>query len=236
MNPQDFIPQNQKDLIGASSKICSGALNRIAELKEEKGSRLKIVFRGTPGNGKTSLINIVGSALATHSCDVESLNGRNVTIDKVRDWQTASHYSSLTGGWTVKIINEMDLMPVAAQELMLTYLDELPARFAVIGSSNADCSTLTERFETRFQIVPVESPDAKTIATWLMQKWELPRKAARHISELAEGNVRKACLDAGTFLSFGTLPIKVEKKVAVVTTGSEAALKAWETRRAQAAQ
>lgn len=236
MNPQDFIPQNAKDLIGCSSRICTSVVTRVAELKEQRDARLKLVFRGAPGNGKTSLLNILGAALATVACDIESLNGRNVTIELVREWQRNSHYSSMSGGWTIKLINEMDLMPVAAQELMLTYLDELPARFAVIGSSNADCSTLSERFETRFQVVNVDSPDKTEIAKWLIQKWELPRKAAKHIAELAEGNVRKACLDAGTFLSFGTLPIKVEKKIEPVTAGSEAARKAWETRRAQAAQ
>lgn len=138
----------------------------------------------------------------------------------------------MSGGWKIKVINEMDLIPLAAQELMLSYLDELPARTAILGTSNADCATLSERFETRFQLIKIEKPSESDIAKCLVHKWELPRKAAKQIALVCEGNVRQAFLDAGTFLMCGTLPEKREKKVEVVTAGSEAAKKAWETRRA----
>jgi replication-associated recombination protein RarA len=233
MNPQDFIPRNAKELIGTASRFCGSLLEHVATLKDKKDGKLKLVFRGEPGCGKTSLVDILAESLAIDKFDIERINGKNVTIDVIRDWQKNACYASMSGGWKIKLINEMDLIPQAAQELMLSYLDELPARTAIIGTSNADCGTLTERFETRFQIIKIEKPTISEVAKCLVHKWELPRKAANHIATVSDGNVRQAFLDAGTFLMCGALPEKREKVQEVVCSArSEAAKKAWETMRA----
>lgn len=232
-SPDQFIPAAPADFIGGAARLAAATLKQIARLKDSPDQTLKLCFYGAPGCGKTSLVNLAARALAANRFDIDEVNGRDLTIDRVRDWMQGAAYGSLFGGWRVKIINEMDLVPLAAQDLLLTYLDTLPAGVAVFGTSNEDRATLSQRFCSRFQQVKVASPDQDELAAWLRQRWGIAKKAAAWIALTACGNVREACLQATAFLHYGYLP--EEKKAAapaVCASRSEAAKRAWETMRA----
>jgi hypothetical protein len=179
---------------------------------------------------------MIAETLASHPLEIERTNGRNVTIEVVREWQMQSAYRSLFGGWTIKIINELDLVPMAAQELMLSYLDELRPRTAIIGTSNEDTGTLSERFKSRFQLAKVSPPDQSDLSRWLVKRWKLPRSAADWIALSSCGNVREALLQTASFLQFGILPEEKknarESKSAKCASRIAAANKYWEDVRA----
>jgi hypothetical protein len=167
---------------------------------------------------------------------VEKINGRNLTIEVVRAWQQSSCYGSLFGGWKVKLIEEADLVPQLAQDVMLTHLDELPERNAIIGSSNLDVTTLTERFQTRFELVQVDGPDADQLADWLVRRWKVPRASANFIAAGSCGNVRAALLDANNYRTFGQVRRRPKAPTIVVDPAkSEAAKRAWTTMRGRSA-
>jgi replication-associated recombination protein RarA len=233
INPSEFRPQSPKELIGKAGQIATAILAHVTGLKHKTDSRLKMLIYGDAGNGKSAIADMIAITLASDKFDIETINGRDLTIEVVREWIERAPYGSMFGGWTIKRIEEIDLTPIAAQELMLTYLDQLFPKRAIIATSNANISNLTDRFQSRFQCVKIPVPSAKLIAAWLNRKFSVKVTAAKQIAEACAGNVRRACLDASNFINFGTLPEKFVQQKVVCSARSAAALKAWDTMRAK---
>jgi len=230
-NPAEFRPQSPKELIGQAGTIATAILSHVTSIKHSAHERLKLMLFGEPGIGKSEIANMAAKILAVEKFDIELVNGRDLTIEVIREWMDRACYASMWGGWKIKIVEEADLTPLAAQELMLTYLDKLPSRTAIIATSNADIGTLSARFQSRFQSVKIPVPTSAQISRWLTSRFEVGASAARFIAETCCGNVRRACLDAGSFLSFGVLPEKIEVKQPICSARSAAAHKAWATMR-----
>lgn len=208
-NPSDFVPRTPKDLLGKASELATAVLAAATHAKHLDHSIFKVMFHGAPGTGKTTIANMLAAVFANERLDIESLNGRNLTIEVVRDWQKNNCYASMFGGWKVKIINECDLVPVAAQDLMLTYLDELSPRTAVIGTSNESVTMLSDRFKSRFQCIRVPAPSQSEIAAWLKGKFAVAKQGAEWIAASCCGNVRQALLDSASLAMTGSLPESV---------------------------
>jgi replication-associated recombination protein RarA len=189
-------------LIGEARKIGEAISKQIRRVNGA-ASTFKFLLHGQPGVGKTSLAKMIAREIVADKIDIETINGRNLDSETVREWQRNAAYGSLFGGWKVKLVNEADLIPAAAQDLMLTYLDDLPPQNAVIATSNQNVTALTERFQTRFRLVKVPGPNCDELARWLIEKWRLPKETADFISLGACGNVRLALLDAADFHTFG---------------------------------
>jgi len=221
--PNEFKPKSPEDLLGPAGALAVAVMAHTMRVKPTSDGHLKVCFYGPPGTGKTTIANMIAEALANNRMDIESLNGRNVTIELVRDWQKHSAYASMFGGWTVKVINELDLVPMAAQELMLSFMDELRPRVAIIGTSNEQTNTLSERFKSRFQLVKVPAVNGSAIKSWLVKKWHVSETAASWISVACCGNVREALLQAGSYLQFGILPEKSKPVKSYTIPGAKCA-------------
>jgi DNA polymerase III delta prime subunit len=222
MSPDDYKPTKPCELIGPARAI---ARDLLADA--EKISRL--LLYGPPGVGKSRVAWMMAQKIS-QSFDIEKVNGRNVSVDLVREWQRNGAYGSLFGGFKVKLIEETDLIAQVAQDVMLTYLDDLPQRNCVIGTSNTDLATLTERFQTRFRLVKVNGPDSDLLRRWLITRWRLPKHSASFIALAATGNVRAALLDAGKFQTHGTTEHRpVQPTVMKDPKAVASAQKAWVT-------
>jgi hypothetical protein len=169
--------------------------------------------------------------LAKHRIDVDKVNGRLITIDMVRDWQRHNCYGSLFGGWKVKHIEEVDLVAQISQDVMLTYLDELPHDQAVIGTSNLSLESLTERFQTRFQLIHLHGPTNEELAEWLNVRWKVPKITSEFIALGSGANVREALLAAQGFQMFGKAELPPRPTTTIDPARSAAARKAWDTMR-----
>jgi hypothetical protein len=76
---------------------------------------------------------------------------------------------------------------------MLTYLDDLPAHNAVIGTSNLSLETLTERFQTRFQLIHLHGPSDDELARWLVKRWKVPKQTAEFMPSAPAETFGKRC-------------------------------------------
>ena len=154
---------------------------------------------GPPGTGKTKLASMMASQLAEGSINIESLNGRNLMIDHVRNWQDSGRFiRPLFGKFDVKIVNELDAVPAESRDLLLTYFDEIPNGTVFIGTSNY-VEKFEERFKSRLQRLPVDVPSSEQISA-LLRRWQLPESKIKKIVAESNGNVRDALLGAQTFL------------------------------------
>jgi replication-associated recombination protein RarA len=197
-NPSSFKPVTSAEFIGPARRLAQILENKAAQCLAD-GQPVKFLFHGSPGIGKTQLADMFAGLVSGHATQIESINGRNVTVETIRRWMEASHYLPLYGGYTVRIINELDTLNPVAQDAALTFLDEMPRQTAFIGTSNSQLSQLSERFQTRMQAFSLKAPATDDLNSFLAQ-WKLTAQQISQIAVGCSGNVRAALLDAQTFL------------------------------------
>jgi replication-associated recombination protein RarA len=193
--PTCFIPSCPADFVGQAGKVAEVLMRKAERLRTNPDQPLKLLVSGAPGIGKTSLVNLIARTLATHPAAIEDVNGREVGLDLVREWTRSLAYGSFFGSWSVKVVNELDRCSKDAQDMLLTYLDRMKPGHAFLGTTNLDLGSLTERFQTRFQSVHLQSPENEILAAFLARRWGAPIAITRQIAEGAKGNVRAAMAD-----------------------------------------
>ena len=193
--PSCFVPSCPADFVGQAGKVAEVMLRKAEALKANPDRPFKLLVSGAPGIGKTSLVNLIARALVTHPAAIEDVNGREVSLDLVREWLRGLPYRRLFGGWTVKVVNEFDRCSRDAQDLLLTVLDRMPPGHAFLATTNLDIGNLTERLQTRFLPVRLQPPETESLAAFLARRWGVPIATTRMIAAGAAGNVRAAMAD-----------------------------------------
>ncbi len=193
--PTCFVPSCPADFVGQAGKVAEVLLRKAERLRTNPDQPLKLLIFGAPGIGKTSLVNLIARTLASHPAAIEDVNGREVGLDLAREWTRSLAYASMFGSWSIKVVNELDRCSKDAQDMLLTYLDRMRPGHAFLGTTNLDLSSLTERFQTRFQSVRLQPPDNEALAAFLARRWGAPIGITRQIAEGAKGNVRAAMAD-----------------------------------------
>ena len=199
-SPMNWRPQTAEDLIGQAGLVARAQCRKAERLTAEAATTMKLLLYGPPGVGKTSVVELVALQLAGTPLAIEDYNGREVTVDVVRQWMTQLPYGSLFGAWSVKVVNELDRCSREAQDLLLTYLDRLPPGRAFLGTSNLQLDLLTERFQTRFQAIKLLPPTTEELAAFLVARWSVPAATATQIAVGSGGCVRAALADLESWL------------------------------------
>ncbi|HEX8312332.1 MAG TPA: AAA family ATPase [Chthoniobacteraceae bacterium] len=201
MLPTEFRPTRFADLIGPAGTVGRVIAAKVARLKAAPGNAsYKAVFYGPPGTGKTQLAQITALALSDDRLAIEEISGLQVNIEVVKQWIHGSGMGGLFGDWQIKVVHEMDRIPPAAQDLLLQYLDLLPAKCGFIGTSNLAIDALQERFQTRLQTWKILGPTSDEIAGLLRTRWPVDAATANTIGCGCGGNVRAALLDLESHL------------------------------------
>lgn len=198
--PTCFVPSCPADFVGQAGKVAEVLLRKAERLRASPDQPLKLLISGSPGIGKTSLVNLVARTLASHPTAIEDVNGKEVGLELARDWTRSLVYGSLFGSWSVKVVNELDRCSKDAQDMLLTYLDRMKPGHAFLGTTNIDIGSLTERFQTRFQSVRLQPPENEVLAAFLARRWATPIATTRMIAAGATGNVRAAMADLEMWL------------------------------------
>jgi replication-associated recombination protein RarA len=199
-SPMNWRPRLAEDLIGQAKRVALAQVGKAKRLSADPSATMKLLLYGPPGVGKTSVVELVALQLAGTPLSIEDYNGREVTVDLVREWMKQLPYGSLFGAWTVKIVNELDRCSREAQDLLLTYLDRLPPGRAFLGTSNLQLDLLTERFQTRFQAIKLTPPTTEELASFLSAHWPVPAATASQIAVGSGGCVRAALADLESYL------------------------------------
>lgn len=198
-SPMNWRPRTAEDLIGQAKRVALAQVSKAKRLASDPSATMKLLLYGPPGVGKTSVVELVALQLAGPLA-IEDYNGREVTVDLVRDWMRQLPYGSLFSSWSVKIVNELDRCSREAQDLLLTYLDRLPPGRAFLGTSNLQLDLLTERFQTRFQAIKLLPPTTEELAAFLSAHWAVPSVTANQIAVGSGGCVRAALADLESYL------------------------------------
>jgi MoxR-like ATPase len=196
-----------EELIGPANRVGLAMQRKCSRaLTGEDVDALKIFFIGPPGTGKTNLAELMASHLATgtphmtnleQQPNVEVYNGANVSVDKVREWQRDFYHQTIFGDWRIILIDEIDKMPAQAKVLMLSFLDRLPSKRAIIATSNVDLddSLDAKRTQGRFQLFKISPPEADEIAGLITRRYrQIPQETA--IQLVTQRDVRAALQDA----------------------------------------
>lgn len=202
VSPMNWKPASPDDLIGQAKRVAKAQVTkarRLAATDPANGS-MKLLLYGPPGVGKTSVVEMVARQLTGSPLAIEEFNGREVTVEVVREWMRGLAYGSLFSRWSVRIVNELDRCSKEAQDLLLTYLDRLPPGRALLGTSNLQLDLLTERFQTRFQAVKLLPPETEELAAFLAARWSVPKQTAVQIAVGSGGCVRAALADLESWL------------------------------------
>ena len=196
----NWRPRTAEDLIGQAKQVALAQVSKAKRLSSDPSATMKLLLYGPPGVGKTSVVELVALQLAGTPLSIEDYNGREVTVDLVREWMKQLPYGSLFSSWSVKIVNELDRCSREAQDLLLTYLDRLPPGRAFLGTSNLQLDLLTERFQTRFQAIKLLPPTTEELAAFLSAHWVVPSITATQIAVGSGGCVRAALADLESYL------------------------------------
>lgn len=203
MNIIDLTPPaTATGFIGPAARIATSLEIKVRALRAAERP-FRAFFCGPAGVGKTALCLMAARQLTGSELGFEMLNGANVTADVVRRWHDEFFAGSMFNAWRALVIDEADCISPQAQRLMLTFLDQLPARRAVFCTSNATDAELIERFQSRFQLWNVPAPTVGEITAILRRSAPaLPEITLRDIAAGCGGNVRAALNDAQTALDY----------------------------------
>lgn len=141
-----YQPQSWAQFVGQDKAI--RRLRRIVDRESFTGDAFWV--SGPSGTGKTSMAWIVARQFA-EPFDIVELDGEACTIGAVRKAADLMQYTTLSGGYRARIVNEAQAMTGRAVQAWLTVLDKLPPRVLVIFTTTEDSADLFGQFDGPFR-------------------------------------------------------------------------------------
>jgi DNA polymerase III delta prime subunit len=200
MDLQQFEPTSPEEFIGEpQQQWCRILLDSVRTIKETGNGNLKVLIKGPPGIGKTSMARVVAHALVDKEHRIVDLieeSAADMQIDWVRQLKSEMHYVPM-GGFKAIIVDEADELPDKCETLFLKIMDDLPRGTVMIFTSNE--KQLSKRFEDRCFRVPLTNPNESEMAKWLKDNTELNDRRIQQLTTSCKG-VRSTLAQATTII------------------------------------
>jgi len=142
-----YRPRDFDTFVGQEKAIRT--LRRIIDRPDFAGDAFWVV--GPSGTGKTTLAWIIARRFAKSDIDIIELDGEACTIEAVRQAAVTMHYSAMSGGMRVWIVNEAQAMTARAVQAWLTVLDKLPRNVIVVFTTTDDSADLFGQYDGPFR-------------------------------------------------------------------------------------
>lgn len=186
-------PTSPLDLCGPAAIIAR--IQCAKARRNTEGRPVKLLLHGEPGCGKSAICKLTAEALVPQFI-TERISGQQLTADGVREWIDHARY--IPTAWIVRIVEEVDLVSPQAEALLLQYLDLMPKQTALLCTSNKEMGDLSNRFQSRFQVIEVERPTPSEVAAWLTERWPDESAECHDIAHAQKGDVRASLNDLQT--------------------------------------
>jgi MoxR-like ATPase len=201
MLPSRFIAKAPADFCGHAARIAQDLLN-LGRLAQRQDDPLAVMLLGPPGIGKSNLSHLLATALGADKWNTTVLNGTEINLESLQEIARSLRFTDMFSGYRVLRFEEIDKTTPTAQVRMLTLLDELPRRTAIIGTSNCKLEMFDERFQRRFTLYQVGHPRTEEISDFLGRHWpEVPEVTRNQIAFGSGGNVGLALKDLDSALA-----------------------------------
>jgi DNA polymerase III delta prime subunit len=190
-----YEPKCAADFIGPARQWAEWIETTHIPACRASGSPVKLLLMGDPGIGKSALANHVVRLLGGVPGQFLRLSGTQVKMEIMDDLARQMRIGTLFSEFTILQIEEADAVPDVAQTRLLTLIDDLGAKTAVICTSNCAPGQLNPRFQTRFCNIVLKAPPVEEISA-LLVRLGIGKPAATTIAGMSLGNVRHALGEA----------------------------------------
>jgi len=253
--PGKYEPHSLGGIRGQPRVVAS--LQAFIRQAQQGRSSAAFVFIGPTGVGKTAAARALAYDLGCCREDPELSGLHEIPSGKQDGKAVESLLDSLRlrpllgSGWRVAIINEADCMTPQAEAIWLDGLEHLPPRTVVIFTTNR-IGRLTDRLTSRCEVLSFDGESEQFQAAMfdlVRDVWKNETgKALHRVPEdlgrfdLASGtfSIRLALQQIAPFIRSNDrlpasfrVPFMREEANGASTSGSSAARKAWQTRRAR---
>lgn len=140
-------PKNWAEFVGNDKAI--SRLRAVLDRAGFDGGAFWIV--GSSGIGKTTAAWLIARQFARDDIDITELDGEQCDKHAVRAATDLWHYSAMSGGFRVWIVNEAQGMSAGAIQAWLTALERRPARVIVVFTTTSDSEDLFGEFDGPFR-------------------------------------------------------------------------------------
>lgn len=210
---EKYRPRKLSEVIGQSRTVES------LQLMLSRGMSSKAIYLlGESGTGKDTIANVLCAELSIDELSITRVAGADFNAEFVRKLENDFSMSGLfdTGaGWKACLVSEAHGMSKQAVQLLLPFLEKLPAKRLVLFTSNAGLQAYAEFSGALFSRCAVYSLDldidaAASHVAKIADTENLngqPHAAYVALLKRCDGNIRAAlqCVEKGEMLNAGNV-------------------------------
>lgn len=184
-------PQTFKEVVGQTD-----VLRKLSTHGKEGNIPHAMLFTGSSGTGKTTIIRILRKMMGCSDIDYTEINGSdNRKIDDVRRLASGLSYAARDGKCKVYAIDECHALTTDAQNALLKYLEDPPPHvyWALLSSEPQKLKRAIITRCTEFRCRDLTNKEAGDLIkqTLVREKKKIDPEAAKAIIEQSMGSARE---------------------------------------------